>query len=131
MAPVADLNGPCGLWIFGLAGAGKSRSVRQQVPDYFPKNKSIWWDGYRDQPVIVIDDIDKFHVKLGAYLKEWADSYAFVAEIKGASRQIRPQRIIVTSQYTIEQIWDDQETREALLRRFVVVEKILGQNIII
>lgn len=123
------LAGPCGIWICGQSGSGKTSSVYTQFPDAYPKPRSQWWDGYRDEPVVVLDDIDKFDVRLGGKLKHWADEYPFIAEAKGSSRKIRPVRLFVTSQYTIEEIWGDQETREALLRRFIVIEKKLGEEI--
>lgn len=129
MPALERLTGPCGTWIVGQSGAGKTRAVLDQIPDTFPKPRNQWWDGYRMEPVVLVDDIDKFDVRLGGKLKHWADAYPFIAEAKGTSLRIRPQRIIVTSQYTIEEIWADEETREALLRRFVVVRKHLGQEI--
>lgn len=131
MPPMGRLDGPCGLWIWGDSGCGKTKSVADQVPDAFPKPRNQWWDGYQREENVLLDDVDKFDVKLGGKLKHWADSFPFIGEVKGGSVKIRPKRIIVTSQYRIEDIWEDKETREALLRRFVVVEKKLGQNIII
>lgn len=131
MPAVERLGGPCGLWIFGLAGCGKTRAVLDQIPNAFPKPRNQWWDGYQREEVVLVDDVDKFDVKLGGRFKHWADAYPFIGEVKGGSIKIRPKQLIVTSQYRIEEIWTDEETRDALLRRFIIVEKIIGQEIII
>lgn len=131
MPACPSLEAPCGLWIWGAAGCGKTLAVKSAYPESYPKPRNVWWDGYQREPVVLLDDVDKFDVRLGGLLKHWADAYPFIGEVKGGSTKIRPQKFIVTSQYKIEEIWNDEETREALIRRFVVVEKILGQNIII
>jgi len=131
MPAVEPLTSPCGIWIFGLSGAGKSRSVLDAFPDAYPKPRTQWWDGYQGERVVLLDDVDRFDVKLGGYLKHWADCYAFIGESKGGAKKIRPARFIVTSQYRIEDIWEDAETRDALNRRFHVIEKVQGQGIIL
>lgn len=131
MPEMERLAGPCGTWIWGIAGCGKTKAVLDQFPDAYPKPRNQWWDGYQREEIVLLDDVDRFDVKLGGKLKHWADSYPFIGEIKGGSVKIRPKRLIVTSQYRIEDIWNDTETREALMRRFVVVEKVQGQNIIV
>lgn len=107
------------IWYWGRSGCGKSRRARREYPNAYLKNKNKWWNGYTDQEAVIVDDIDPSHrVWIGAFLKEWTDHYRFQAETKGGCRVIRPKTIVVTSQYTIGQIFDDPETVDALLRRF-------------
>lgn len=124
MPQLADLDGPCGVWIHGAAGTGKTRSVVEAYPECYRKPRNLWWDGYRSEPVVLLDDVDVYDVKLGGSLKHWADCYAFIGEFKGGSRRIRPQKLIVTSQYHIDEIWSDVPTRQALHRRFQLVHKL-------
>jgi len=131
MPAVERLNAPCGIWIYGMSGAGKSRTVLDAYPDLYPKPRNNWWDGYQREEVVLLDDVDKFDVALGGKLKHWADCYPFIGENKGGSLKIRPKKLFVTSQYKIEDIWQDEETRAALFRRFKVIEKLHDQEILI
>jgi len=82
-----------------------------------------WFDGYNNEPVVVLDDIGIDHKFMGYELKKLADRYCYMVEIKNGSMYIRPEKCVVTSQYRIQDIWaDDTETQAALMRRFVQVE---------
>jgi len=106
-------------WYWGPSGTGKSSTARRNWPDAFLKMKNKWWNGYTDQEVVIIDDVDPTMENwIGSFLKEWSDHYRFQAEQKGTVRMIRPKIIVVTSQYPIEQIFKDPETISALKRRF-------------
>jgi len=111
------LDHTTGEWWYGESGSGKSKTARETYPDAYIKGVNKWWDGYRGEDTVIIEDLDKFNVSIGGDLKRWCDHYSFPAEIKGGGMNIRPKRIIITSQYDINEIWDDQATVDALERR--------------
>jgi len=111
-----------GYWYWGKTGVGKTRSAIADFPDAYRKiSNTKWWDGYQNELNVIIDDLDKSHSYMGYHLKIWGDKYAFVAESKGSSKYIRPSKIVVTSNYHPDQIWDDATTLEPLKRRFKII----------
>lgn len=126
---VSDLpssNIPVNYWFFGSTGSGKSHAARNEFPkSYLKVSNNKWWDGYRQgvHTTVIMDDFDISHNYMGFNLKIWADRYAFTAEVKGATLMLRPNHIIVTSNYHPAQIWpnDKEMTLDPILRRFKIV----------
>lgn len=113
-------------WFVGPPGSGKSKTAREENPGAYIKDPSVkWWDGYNGEDVVIIDDFDKYQVKQGGDMKRWMDRYPFQAEFKGGYELIRPKKVIVTSNYTPAEIWDDVQTQLAILRR--VKTRIFGE----
>jgi len=109
------------LWFTGPSRTGKSRAAREMFPDYYDKDLTKWWDGYTDQFMVLLDDLDRSHGFLLHSLKRMADRYPFPAEYKSLGKiQIRPKVVIVTSNWTIEQLYPHQNDSEPLLERFKV-----------
>lgn len=110
-----------GEWFVGPPGTGKSRDARARDVNAYIKAQNKWWDGYKGEETVILDDLDTG--ALGHYLKIWADRYSCTGEVKGGTVQLRHKVFIVTSNYTIEQLWPDSvEMQEAITRRFNVTE---------
>jgi hypothetical protein len=72
--------------------------------------------------VLLEDFNNKKHDVLVHHLKICGDRYPFPAEVKGGSRTIRPEKIIVTSNYHPEEIWTESGDLDPILRRFKVTK---------
>ena len=126
-----DLESLDNWWIFGLPGTGKSRFVRQTYPNHFNKGFNKWWDGYKDGQPVLLDDFGPEHSWMSHHLKNWADHYSFPAEVKNGLTQIRPPQILITSNYTPEEIWPQEKDANLLLaiqRRFKRKHFVALQN---
>jgi len=116
--PPAPLSVLKNEWIWGPPGSGKSSLALKENPDHYLKGLNKWWDGYNGQPVVIVDDLDQFHRALTPDIKQWAHHHPFPCEKKGGVDCIRPQKIVITSNFSIDEIWEDATTREAMHRRF-------------
>lgn len=116
-------------WYYGDTGSGKSYKARNENPGHYLKMCNKWWDGYANEDVAIIEDFDKSHSVLGHHLKIWADRYAFPAEVKGSKVNLRPKKIIVTSNWHPSEIWvNEPQTLLPITRRFKITHFQINLN---
>lgn len=65
----------------------------------------MWWDGYAGEKVVIIEEMGPKQIN-GHHIKLWCDHYPFKANQKGSQLRIRPEKIIVTSNYSIRECFD-------------------------
>ena len=114
-------------WYWGPSGAGKTTSAKRFIQEFnysfYRKDCTKWWDGYEHEDLVLIEEFGPQHFPaLTELLKKWADYEPFMAETKGGYMLIRPKIIIVTSNYSIDLLFNTAMDREPVNRRFNSVE---------
>lgn len=106
---------------WGQTGTGKTRSAIEEYPDAFIVSEGVsglWWDGYDGEKTVVMDEF-RGNVPISQLLRI-LDGYACQVSIKGGSRQLFADTIIITSNTDPLEWYKgcDARSREALIRRF-------------
>nr|WAE42518.1 MAG: replication associated protein [Cressdnaviricota sp.] len=113
---------------WGPTGTGKSRRAFDLFKtDYYVKNPlTKWWDGYKGESNIIIDEYDGKSINIINMLK-WLDCYPCDVEVKGGARRFKALNFIITSNLNPADWYEDalNQHKMALLRRINVIENML------
>lgn len=107
---------------WGPTGVGKSRTAWDRAGlDAYPKvSTTKFWDGYRGQDCVVIDE---FRGGIGIeHLLRWLDRYPVLVEVKGSAVVLKATKIWITSNLHPKDWYPtlDELTLNALLRRIKI-----------
>ena len=137
MAKVKEYNGNLqekNWWIWGEPGVGKSRwaASNGEYAEIYKKNCNKWWDGYNimKTKIVILEDYPCAPQgnMLVQHMKIWGDRYPFQGECKGSHIMVEPARffLIVTSNYSIDECFINEEDKKAIKRRFKEVQMVKG-----
>lgn len=125
------------IWYWGKTGTGKTRrayweakNINECEEPYVKSSAGIWFDGYDGQKVAIFDDIRSNWFEY-SFLLKLLDRYPHRVQIKGGSRQWKPDIIYITSpfppkeMYTTMQENDNRDLIDQLIRRITRVEHII------
>lgn len=109
-------------WRWGLAGVGKTKWVYDtfEQSEIYPKDNTPWWNGYKQQKVILIDDFDNT-IPFRTFLRI-LDRYEYTGQIKGGYVQINSPIIVITSEFPPTHYWSGNEHRQVFRRLKNVLE---------
>jgi len=108
-------------WLHGRAGTGKTRYVIDKYTDVYIKDHTKWWNGYKQQEVILIDDFDS-HLWEFRVLLLVLDRYPYQGEYKGGYINVNSPIIFVTCEFHPRYYWKDNELAQVTRRLDSITE---------
>lgn len=119
-----------GIWLWGDSGVGKTvwaHDFGDYVGGWYSKGPSKFWDGYEDQPCVIMDEARSSALFDAGYINLWADKCPYKAEFKGGMCWLQHRYFIITSNLSPREFcehkgWFDQTLYEAVCRRFIIRE---------
>lgn len=112
--------------LWGAPGSGKSKLARKIDPNLYnvpePINGTVWFDGYRGQKTILLDDFYgwlKYHTLL-----QITDGYPMMLPVKGAFVHKQWNTVIITSNKPPEEWYPNVDNIDALKRRISSVQNV-------
>nr|WAE42962.1 MAG: replication associated protein [Cressdnaviricota sp.] len=120
---------------WGPTGSGKSRRAHEEFPDLYTKSVGKWWDGYKQEECVLIDDFDPtncFDITFDMYLK-LLDRYPMQVEVKGGYEKFLSKVVIFTSNFDPEEWFPFKGNRAAFFRRVTSIEYLglgLGPGVV-
>ena len=125
------MTAPRVVWICGDTGTGKTHSIFQKhnKEDIHSQHSFKFWDGYENQPVVLIDDMRADFCKYHELLT-LLDKYPHRVEVKCGDRIFNSKTIYITSPYTPQQMFRNKTDEDLvqLTRRIDEIHHIKNKS---
>lgn len=109
-------------WFYGKAGVGKTEISRKILgQDCYVKDSGKFWNSYDGQINVLIDDFRKDNFPFD-YLLRVLDRYPMIIEVKGSSRQLKAQLIVITSDRAPWDIWHGNDYDQIFRRIHMCIQ---------
>lgn len=120
------------VWLWGLAGVGKTRAATTGCESYYIWSGGKFWCGYNQQQRVVIDDFTydriedrgQYHFR---YLLRLFDLYEISVEIKGGHVKFNSPEIFITCEYPPSHFWEGN-TLAQVERRLAEIRQIHAEE---
>jgi len=107
-------------WVWGLAGVGKTYYATSKHASRYIKDGTMWWDGYKQEEAIIIDDFDgKWPFR---DLLRLIDRYEYQGQYKGGYVKINSPYIYITCEFPPAKYWRANELAQIARRLDRVIE---------
>lgn len=119
-------NAPTVIWLWGKTGTYKTRTATEGCDNnYYIWTGGKWWNGYKQQQRIVIDDytFDGTDASF-RYLLRLLDRYAIQVETKGGMVHINSPEIYITCEFPPEQIFSVGNELAQVNRRLTEIKEM-------
>lgn len=110
--------------LFGSPGLGKTTWVTAREPSAYWKEHSKWWEGYRQEDAVIMDEFYGFLPF--AFVLRLADASPLQVEFKGGFHQFNSKRLYLISNKHPEEWYPEAGKRfnwQAFYRRVTTVRK--------
>lgn len=94
------------IWYYGKAGSGKTKKIYDTEVNIFRPTSYKWWEGYDNHKVVLLDDWRPSWCSFVNLLK-LTDIYPFRVQCKGGSRQVKYEKIYITSHLSPTQYFEE------------------------
>jgi len=107
------------LYWWGEPGTGKSWQARELYPNAYRKvSTTKWWDNYKGQKEVIIDDLVPNCINIGKLLN-WLDKYECLIEIKGGNLALKADKFVITSNLPPEELLRESNVHPIHIRAFM------------
>lgn len=92
------------VYVYGPTGTGKSRFAATFKNAYWKPSGTKWFDGYQNEPVVVMDEMNKAWFSFDTF-KRLLDRYPMIVEPKLGGMNFDAHTIIITSNVEPKQLY--------------------------